>query len=134
MPTPLLLLNILHVGQILQVIFNSGSPAESELLVGSPSRGPKPGTTATGHFRLTQPVQMVAQKGPAAYLLSEWKVWDAANLLPLMPPQCSSMMPSTSEPPETVDCPQASPRVKKAAHVPVVQRHSVSIDYVGSAH
>lgn len=72
-----------------------------------------------GHFRWTQPFLMLA-----CFLMG------ACGMPLTLPPSHSAAQwcQAHRNPPVTADFPQASPGVKEAAHAPVVQRYSVSID------
>lgn len=96
--------------------------------VGTFVRIRKPGIIAKGHSKFTQPFQVVAQKGPATYLLSDGKVWNAIHLAsappmhstaPTSQPGDASLLPSTPEPPDTGHSPPPSPRVPRVRNAPV---------------
>ncbi|XP_051784491.1 uncharacterized protein K02A2.6-like [Erpetoichthys calabaricus] len=42
----------------------------------------KPGIVQKDHFKFSCPYQIIAQKGPATYLLSDGKIWNAVHLAP----------------------------------------------------
>ena len=103
--------------------------------VSSSVRIRKPEITAKGHSKFTQPFKVVAWKGSATYMLSDGKVWNAIHLAltPSMDSSASTsqhddacVLPSTSEPPETVQSPPPSPRVPRARRVPVWCRDYVT--------
>lgn len=103
--------------------------------IGSAVRIRKPGIIAKGLSKFTNPLKVVAQKGPATYLLSDGKVWNAFHLapssaacaaVPASQPDDACPLPSNQgaehEPPEPepelVPSPHQSPRVPRARHAP----------------
>ncbi|GAA6095236.1 solute carrier organic anion transporter family member 3A1 isoform X1 [Tachysurus ichikawai] len=96
------------------------------------SASAKPGFIAKGCSKFTQPFEVVSQKGPATYLLSDGKVWNAIHLAPTPPtnssvptsqPDDACLLPSTSESPETVQSPPPLSKSPKDATCPsMVQR------------
>ncbi|ROI32511.1 hypothetical protein DPX16_0397 [Anabarilius grahami] len=53
--------------------------------VGSFVRIRKPGIIKKGHSKFTPPLKVVAQKGPATYLLGDGRAWNAIHLAPTSP-------------------------------------------------
>uniref|UniRef100_A0A3B3T9U7 Gypsy retrotransposon integrase-like protein 1 n=1 Tax=Paramormyrops kingsleyae TaxID=1676925 RepID=A0A3B3T9U7_9TELE len=101
--------------------------------VGSFVRIKKPRFTRKGHSKFSQPYQVVAQKGPATYLLSDGRVWNAIHLAQTFPLPGTS---STSTAPEDAYLPLGVPQTLCHTPPPAVRPHRVrqapvwSKDYV----
>lgn len=77
--------------------------------LGSYVRVKKPGITKKGHFRFTQPLQVMAQKGPATYKLSP-----ASTLVPAACSQSAAQPDNVYMPPPAAMPPRAPPVPKQA--------------------